>query len=119
MSGPTQHRRPLDRGESANDDFVPDSQRSQSTDPTGPRPELSPIERDVALSLICRAGVGRLAWCENGWPHVEVVNFVLDGDRPVFRIGTSTKLFGVLNGALFALQVDHIDPVTRTGWTVA
>jgi hypothetical protein len=54
----------------------------------------------------------------NGRPHVEVVNFILDGDAPVFRIGTSTKLSGLLNGAIFALQVDHIDPVTRTGWSV-
>src|SRR5581483_8192541 len=32
--------------------------------------------------------------------HIEVVNFVLDEDAPVFGIGTGTKLFGLRNEAV-------------------
>jgi nitroimidazol reductase NimA-like FMN-containing flavoprotein (pyridoxamine 5'-phosphate oxidase superfamily) len=79
---------------------------------------LDPLTPDTALSLMAQERVGRLAFCLHGAPHIEVVNFVLvDGD-PVFRIGVGAKLMAVGRGGPFALQCDHINAGTRTGWTV-
>jgi nitroimidazol reductase NimA-like FMN-containing flavoprotein (pyridoxamine 5'-phosphate oxidase superfamily) len=79
---------------------------------------LDPIDTGTALRLMARERLARLAFCLDGSPHIEVVNFVLvDGD-PVFRIGVGAKLAALGRGGPFALQCDRINPGTRTGWTV-
>src|SRR3954452_3314920 len=79
---------------------------------------LEPLEPGTALDLMSRESVGRLAFCLQGAPHIEVVNFVLVEGDPVFRIGVGAKLMAVGRGGPFALQCDRINPNTRTGWTV-
>lgn len=79
---------------------------------------LDPLEPQTAMTLMAREQVGRLAFCLQGAPHIEVVNFVVvDGD-PIFRIGVSAKLAALGRGVPFALQCDRLNPGTRTGWTV-
>ena len=79
---------------------------------------LSKLEPAEALRLLGEAQVGALAFSMLGTPHVEVVNFVLDGDEPVFRIGSSAKLAAVGRGHAFALHVNRVDEDARTGWSV-
>lgn len=79
---------------------------------------LSKLEPAEALRLLGQAQVGALAFSMLGTPHVEVVNFVLDGTEPVFRIGASAKLAAVGRGHAFALHVNRVDESARTGWSV-
>jgi hypothetical protein len=84
---------------------------------SAPTRYLEPLDSATALTLMARERLGRLAFCLHNTPHIELVNFVLvDGD-PVFRIGVGAKLMAVGRGGPFALQCDHINPDTRTGWT--
>lgn len=87
------------------------------TVPAGAR-ALARLERAEALQLLGQAQTGALAFSMLGTPHVEVVNFVLDGEEPVFRIGSSAKLAAVGRGAPFALHVNRVDEQSRTGWSV-
>ncbi len=80
--------------------------------------QFDPLDRRTAMTLLAREQVGRLAFCLDGTPHIEVVNFVVvDGDV-IFRIGTSAKLAALGRGRPFALQCDRLNADTRTGWTV-
>ena len=98
--------------------------RGRSTAPAvaaagSPAPRtLTKLEPAEALRLLGEVQVGALAFSMLGTPHVEVVNFVLDGDEPVFRIGSSAKLAAVGRGHAFALHVNRVDEHTRTGWSV-
>jgi nitroimidazol reductase NimA-like FMN-containing flavoprotein (pyridoxamine 5'-phosphate oxidase superfamily) len=79
---------------------------------------IEPLDAGPARTLMARERVGRIAFCLNGSPHIEVVNFVLADGDPVFRIGVSAKLIALGRGGLFALQCDRLNAGTRTGWTV-
>jgi hypothetical protein len=79
---------------------------------------LDLLDPDTAMTLLAGESVGRLAFCLQGAPHIELVNFVaVDGD-PVFRIGVGAKSMALGRGEPFALQCDRLNPGTRTGWTV-
>lgn len=79
---------------------------------------LEELDRVTAMCLLSRERVGRLAFCLNGRPHIEVVNFVVvDGDV-LFRIAVGAKSAALGNSGTFALQCDRLNPANRTGWTV-
>ena len=87
-------------------------------EPTGSLPALEEIPRDECLALLAGAGVGRLAVAFPGTsPLVVPVNFVLDGEAVVFRSGPGTKL-RALRGTPVSFEVDDIDAVRHTGWSV-
>ena len=51
-------------------------------------------------------------------PAAFPVNFALLDDDIVFRTGSGTKLSAALEGAMVGFQVDRIDPVFESGWSV-
>jgi nitroimidazol reductase NimA-like FMN-containing flavoprotein (pyridoxamine 5'-phosphate oxidase superfamily) len=70
------------------------------------------------LELLRSCSVGRLAVAEgDGAPLVVPVNFVLDDDVIVFRTDVGAKL-DALRRHPASFQVDSIDPVHHTGWSV-
>jgi transcription elongation GreA/GreB family factor len=81
---------------------------------------LLELESGRALELLRnrKPAVGRLGFNLFGIPHIEVVNFLVDGDDLIFRINPGSKLTAVNYGGHFALQVDDLDTVKHTGWTV-
>lgn len=79
---------------------------------------LDPIDARTAMTLLAREEVGRLAFCADGTPHIEVVNFVVVDGTIVFRMGVGAKSAALGRGASFALQCDRLNRGTRTGWTV-
>ena len=86
---------------------------------TGPDgPALEELTREECLRLIAGPAVGRIAVCVAGQaPHVVPVNYVLDGDDVVFRTDPGLKLDAVGRGPA-TFEVDHVDPVHRSGWSV-
>jgi Predicted flavin-nucleotide-binding protein len=81
--------------------------------------DLEVIPAEECWALLRTQSIGRFAANRPGRsPIVVPVNYVVDADLSVvFRSGAGTKLDAVARG-LVALQVDQIDPLHRTGWSV-
>jgi nitroimidazol reductase NimA-like FMN-containing flavoprotein (pyridoxamine 5'-phosphate oxidase superfamily) len=79
---------------------------------------LEILDRDECLRLLGRATLGRVAVTSAAMPTVLPVNFRLTGGRIVFRTGAGTKLAAATRNAVVAFEVDDIDPVRQTGWSV-
>jgi nitroimidazol reductase NimA-like FMN-containing flavoprotein (pyridoxamine 5'-phosphate oxidase superfamily) len=69
-------------------------------------------------SLVRGASVGRLAFVVDGWPLVLPVNYLTDGDNVVLRSDPGTKLAAARRGVQATLQVDSLEPLYRSGWSV-
>lgn len=97
----------------------PDTMDSAEDDEPEPH-RLIVLDRTRSLELLagCAPGVGRLAFNTHGTPHIELVNFILDGEDVIFRVAAGAKLIAASQGGRFALQVDEIDTTSRSGWTV-
>ena len=67
--------------------------------------------------LLASEQVARVGVVEGRVAHVVPVNFALDGDAIVFRTSVGTKLYAA-SRAPVTVEVDRIDPTTRSGWSV-
>jgi nitroimidazol reductase NimA-like FMN-containing flavoprotein (pyridoxamine 5'-phosphate oxidase superfamily) len=76
------------------------------------------LDRDECLELLGRSTFGRVGVTVGALPAVLPVNFRLVDDLIVFRTGHGTKLDAATDRAIVAFEVDDIDPVTHTGWSV-
>ena len=81
------------------------------------RSGLERMSREECLALLATQEVGRLVVVENGRPLVFPVNYAMDGDAPVFRTASGTKLWASTRSPV-AFEVDAIDGEARTGWSV-
>jgi hypothetical protein len=81
-------------------------------------PALEELVRQECLDLLSACSIGRVAVPVAGdGPLVVPVNYVLDGDVVVFRSDPGTKLTAVQLGPI-SFQVDQLDFLRRTGWSV-
>ena len=83
-------------------------------------PDIALVElaRDECLVLLRSFTVGRVAIAlPSGSVLVVPVNYIVDGDAIVFRSDPGEKL-EQLNGTQASFQIDFIDPVHHTGWSV-
>jgi len=87
--------------------------RSEEVDNGG----LDPIDIDECWQLLATQPVGRVAVGIDHYPVIVPVNFALDGQSVVFRSSPGAKL-NRIHGAKVTFEVDQIDPVHRTGWSV-
>jgi len=70
------------------------------------------------LQRLGRGGVGRVAVTVKALPAIFPVNYaVLDGDV-VFRSNRGSKLSAATDHAVIAFEVDHMDAMAHTGWSV-
>jgi nitroimidazol reductase NimA-like FMN-containing flavoprotein (pyridoxamine 5'-phosphate oxidase superfamily) len=76
--------------------------------------ELDSVE---CWELLGTQPVGRVAVVVDHYPLVVPVNYAVDGASVVFRSSAGSKLDRI-HGAKVAFEVDQIDPVHRTGWSV-
>jgi hypothetical protein len=67
--------------------------------------------------LLATEQVGRLGVVLDGRPEIFPVNYTVDGDGILFRTADGSKLEGALHG-LVVFEVDHLQPETRSGWSV-
>jgi len=61
--------------------------------------------------------VGRLVVVDGGRPLIFPVNYALDGEAPVFRTASGTKLWASTHSPV-AFEVDCLDKKTKSGWSV-
>lgn len=79
---------------------------------------LEVLEHDECVHLLSVMSIGRVAVAVEDLPPLVVpVNYVLDGEAIVFRTGAGSKL-RAMREAPVSFQVDLIDPVHRSGWSV-
>jgi uncharacterized protein len=82
------------------------------------RAELVELDEAECLRLLADHEIGRVVFTDAALPAAQPVTYLLDEEEIVFRTGGGGKLAAATRNAVVAFQVDHIDPTTRTGWTV-
>lgn len=80
--------------------------------------EYEALQRDECRTLLGRERWGRVAVQVGDHPEVFPVNYVLDGERIVFRTDRGTKLASIRRNHIAAFQIDAVDEKARTGWSV-
>jgi nitroimidazol reductase NimA-like FMN-containing flavoprotein (pyridoxamine 5'-phosphate oxidase superfamily) len=79
---------------------------------------LEILSRAECLQLLAGARVGRVGLSVGALPAVLPVNFALVDDAIVLRTAAGSKLDAALVNAVVAFEVDSIDPLYHTGWSV-
>lgn len=79
---------------------------------------LEVLDRDECLRLLGTVTLGRIAISSGALPVILPVNFRLTGDTIIFRTASGTKLDAATRGAVVAFEVDAMDPLEHTGWSV-
>jgi len=85
---------------------------------THDRNGLEILSRRHCIDLLSETPVGRVIFTEKALPTAMPVNFALLDEDIVFRTGTGSKLAAAMAKAVVAFQVDDIDPVGHSGWSV-
>jgi nitroimidazol reductase NimA-like FMN-containing flavoprotein (pyridoxamine 5'-phosphate oxidase superfamily) len=79
---------------------------------------LEILARQQCFDLLARPAIGRIALSVGALPVVLPVNFALfDGDV-LIRTGPGSKLRAAATNAVVAFEVDEVDPIYHTGWSV-
>lgn len=79
---------------------------------------LDVLDREECLTLLAQATLGRVALSVGALPTILPVNFRLMDEHVVFRTGVGSKLDAATRGAVIAFEVDDVDPIEHTGWSV-
>lgn len=79
---------------------------------------LEILDRGECLRLLATATLGRIGLTSGALPTVLPVNFWFDGKRILVRTGAGTKLDAATRNAVVAFEVDDIDALSHTGWSV-
>jgi len=82
------------------------------------RNAMEVLSREECLDLVRGVPIGRVGMVVGGVPVIVPVNFALLGEDVVFRTGTGSKLIAAVRRSLLSVEVDEVDPVMRTGWSV-
>jgi len=78
---------------------------------------LDELDSEECWRLLATQPVGRVAIIVGHYPLVFPVNFALDGRSVVYRTGLGAKVHSIHRSNV-TFEVDEIDPVHRTGWSV-
>ena len=76
------------------------------------------LEPEVCWRLLARRPVGRVGFNIDRIPVVLPVNHFVDGASIVFRTGRSTLLETLRHGARVCFELDEVDALVETGWSV-
>jgi nitroimidazol reductase NimA-like FMN-containing flavoprotein (pyridoxamine 5'-phosphate oxidase superfamily) len=79
---------------------------------------LEVLSRAECLTLLHGAQVGRAVFTVGALPAIVPVTFTVHDDAILMCTAADTRLAGAGNGQVLAFEVDELDPVTRTGWSV-
>jgi uncharacterized protein len=82
------------------------------------RTRLEVLDREECLRLLASQPVGRVAVVIDVWPMIFPVNYALDGDSIVFRSDDGSKVSGASTGFHMSFEIDGIDELLHTGWSV-
>lgn len=80
---------------------------------------LEVLDRAECLRLVAASTLGRLALSSGALPLILPVNFLLDRDRIIVRTSPGSKLDAAVANAVVAFEVDDIDALSHSGWSVS
>lgn len=77
------------------------------------------LERQECLRLLAKVPVGRIVHTRHALPAVLPVNFSLDSDGAVLLCtSAASELVRAVDGTVVAFEVDEVDAVAHSGWSV-
>ncbi|MFF4255167.1 pyridoxamine 5'-phosphate oxidase family protein [Streptomyces sp. NPDC001663] len=77
------------------------------------------LERQECLRLLAKVPVGRIVHTRQALPAVLPVNFCVDtGGAVVLRTSAASELVRAVDGVVVAFEVDEVDAVAHSGWSV-
>ncbi|KAB1148130.1 pyridoxamine 5'-phosphate oxidase family protein [Streptomyces luteolifulvus] len=77
------------------------------------------LDRHECLRLLAKAAVGRVVYTRHALPAVLPVNFGLDDEGAVLlRTSAASELARAIDGSVVAFEVDEVDAVAHSGWSV-
>jgi uncharacterized protein len=79
---------------------------------------IEDLEPEVCWRLLARRPVGRVGFNVDWIPIVLPVNHYVDGASIVFRTGHSALLETLRHGARVCFELDEVDALVETGWSV-
>jgi len=79
---------------------------------------LEVLTEDECFAQLETVPIGRVVYSDRALPVVVPVNFILDRTDVVIRTQRRSRLATHAPGHVVAFEVDDIDPVTRSGWSV-
>lgn len=82
------------------------------------RTMLELLPEEECWRRLAAAAVGRIAVVVDGAPEVYPVNFAVQDRTLVLRTDTGSKLRGLDRSPRVAIEIDGVDALSRTGWSV-
>ncbi len=79
---------------------------------------LEVLPREACLQLLHDQTIGRLALTDRALPTILPVNYWFDGASIFVRTNRGSKLDAAMRDAVVAFEVDDVDRVEHTGWSV-
>lgn len=83
-----------------------------------PRNWMEILPAAECWELLSVSPVGRIAVMTPDGPEIYPINIAVDDETLVFRTDPGSKLAALASEPRVAIEVDHIDPVARDGWSV-
>lgn len=86
----------------------------------GHRHAIEPVEPAECWDLLATVDVARVVHVVDDLPHIAIVNVGIDDGTIVVRSTAGSRLTTALArpDSPVLLEADHLDPTTRTGWSV-
>jgi nitroimidazol reductase NimA-like FMN-containing flavoprotein (pyridoxamine 5'-phosphate oxidase superfamily) len=85
-------------------------------------PQLVELTRERCLELLAGHELGRVVICTplTQTAVIRPVNYTFDAysQSVVFRTSSGSKFYALAHSARAWFEVDYLDPVTRSGWSV-
>ena len=79
---------------------------------------LAELDEDECWELAGTVPVGRVVWTGSKGPMVVPVNFVVQDRRVVVHSSPYSEMVRDVDDSRVVFEVDEVDPVTRSGWSV-
>ncbi|HET8915512.1 MAG TPA: pyridoxamine 5'-phosphate oxidase family protein [Propionibacteriaceae bacterium] len=81
---------------------------------------MEELAEDECFDLLKRHHFGRVAIAEGVDlpPMIMPLNYLVDADTVVVRTDPDSRLGSALRGAMVTLEIDGVDQLQRTGWSV-
>lgn len=79
---------------------------------------LEVLSDDECYTLLDTVPIGRVVYSDRALPVIVPVNFVVHGTDVVVRTARRSRLATHAAGSVVAFEVDQIDPLTRSGWSI-
>jgi hypothetical protein len=79
---------------------------------------LSKLGLDESLELLAAKSVGRIAYTSDAGARIMPVNYVLAGDRIIFRTVPDGEIYRHALSTNCAFEIDEADEFLESGWSV-